>query len=81
MSLFHPSIRLPLWAAFALPAAAYLYRSITRGFDFRLDLPLDVLVLAMFAFVLGLAMWSRRAAAIQRDDDAAKEQRAERDEP
>ena len=81
MSLFHPNIRLPLWVAFVLPAAAYLYRSIARGFDFRPDMPVDVLVIAMFAFVFGLAVWSRRAAANQRDDDAAREEHGEHAEP
>jgi hypothetical protein len=63
MTVFHPRLRMPLWLAVALPAAAYLGRSVLRGFDFRPDLPIDLVVLVMYAFVLLAAFASRRAAA------------------
>jgi hypothetical protein len=55
---------MPLWAAVALVAAAYLYRSIARGFDFSLDWPIDVILLGTFVLLLvavGLARRSRAA--------------------
>lgn len=73
MSLFHPKSRLPLWAALAIPAAAYLYRSISRGFDFRPDVPSDIIVFAVFAVGLGAIAWSRRTLANERDDKTADE--------
>ena len=55
-----PRVRLPLWAALALPAAAYVVRSVARGFDFAPDLPIDAIVLALLAVVVGAAAWIRR---------------------
>lgn len=74
MSLFHPTARMPLWLALALPLAAYLYRSVMRGFDFAPDLPIDALVLAIYLLVLGAAISSRRTAAKTSTDDASEQQ-------
>lgn len=52
MSLLRPGIKIPLWAAVGLPAAAYLVRSIARGFDFRPDFPGDILAAGLFAVCL-----------------------------
>ena len=53
-----PRIRLPLWEAAALPAAAYAVRSMLRGFDFRPDLPADAVAFGG----LGLLMLAVGAA-------------------
>ena len=80
MSLLHPRFRLPLWAVIALPLAAYLYRSVARGFDFRPDMPIDLVVLAMFAVIVGLAVWSRSASADERDEETGDQQHDEGDQ-
>jgi hypothetical protein len=48
-------------------AAAYVVRSVMRGFDFRPDLPLDAVAIALIALVLGLVAYSR---ATQEDESA-----------
>lgn len=55
-----PRMRIPLWAAVAIPAAAYAIRSLARG-SIAPDLPADAVVLASLAVVLVLA--SRYASA------------------
>ncbi len=77
MSALHPRTRLPLWAALVLPAAAYLYRSMSRGFDFRPDMPYDAIALAAFAIVFGAVAWSRRTAAQERHEQPTDEQDGE----
>jgi len=73
MTLAHPEIRMPLWAAVAIPAVAYLVRSIVRGMDFTPDLPMDALVFGGLA-VLVLVVWlARRAAPHQGDDGSTKQ--------
>ncbi len=59
-----PSIRLPLWAAVAIAAAAYTLRAIGRGGDFSPDLPGDVLAAALLAggiLIVGAVRWSGRS--------------------
>ena len=80
MGGLHPKIRMPLWLAVALPLAAYLFRSAMRGFDFRPDMPIDLVVLAMYAFVLAIAIVSRRAAAEEANEHPTDEQEQERHE-
>jgi hypothetical protein len=48
---------MPVWAAVAAVAAAYALRSIIRGGDFRPDLPIDAILLAILA-VLIAARWA-----------------------
>lgn len=76
-----PRFRMPLWAAFAIAGAAYVVRSITRGFDFRPDLPMDAILLVLLVLAVGLVGWLRADDA-RRDaeesahgDDADKEPR------
>jgi len=57
--VIRPSFRLPLWAAVALPAAAYVLRSLIRGGDFTPDLPGDAIAYGLLAFVV-LAVWLAR---------------------
>lgn len=56
-----PRLRIPLWAAVAVPAAAYAIRSIIRGY-WMPDLPGDAVVLGILAAVLLLGRSYRRSA-------------------
>lgn len=60
-----PRMRIPLWAAVAIPAAAYAIRSIARG-TLAPDLPGDAVVMASLTIVLLLA--ARYGAAAQRSN-------------
>lgn len=62
-----PRIRIPLWSAVGIVTAAYVVRSVIRGFDFRPDLPVDLVVLALLAVVIGLVAFMR---ADTRDEPA-----------
>ena len=65
---------MPLWLAVALPVGAYVVRSLMRGFDFRPDMPIDALVLALYLVVLSAAYFSRRAAAKEGQDEPTDEE-------
>jgi len=54
-----PRFRLPLWAAIAIPAAAYAVRSIARGFDFVPDMPTDAIVAALLLAIVAVVAWRR----------------------
>jgi len=74
MGLLRPKIKIPLWAAVAIPAAAYLIRSIGRGFDFRPDIPDDIIAMAVFVIALVIVgVFRRRARSDQSDDTASSE--------
>jgi len=51
---------MPLWAALAIVLAAYVVRSVSRGFDFAPDLPGDAVALISLLVVLVLVGWLRR---------------------
>ena len=69
-----PQVRMPLWAAVAVPAAAYCIRSIARGFDFSPDLPDDVLVFGMLAvLLLAVAIARRSNSAYLRNEELTNE--------
>jgi hypothetical protein len=68
--MIRPSIKLPLWAAVALPAAAYVVRSLIRG-SFALDLPLDLVAYALLAFVVIAVGIGRARLAHEPDDEGA----------
>lgn len=82
-----PHVRMPLWAAVAIPAAAYLLRSALRA-SLRPDLPEDGVVLVVL--VVALAFATRYGSAAQRrkgelerevgSDDSTKGQRGQDDE-
>lgn len=58
-----PRIRLPIWAALAVPAAAYVVRSLVlRGGDFTLDLPDDLIAAGVIAAAIALVSYARRSA-------------------
>ena len=62
MTLLHPDVRIPTWAAVAVVAAAYVVRAVlVRGDDFRPDLPVDLVVAALLALLLGLRAMLRRS--------------------
>lgn len=71
MGLLRPKIKIPLWAAVAIPAAAYLIRSIGRGFDFRPDIPDDIIAAIVFAIALVIVGAFRRRAPSNPGDDTA----------
>lgn len=54
-----PGFTLPIWAALAIPGAAYLVRSVIRGMDFRPVLPDDLIVLVVLAVGTVAVIWSR----------------------
>jgi hypothetical protein len=61
---------MPLWAAVAIVAAAYVLRSIMRGFDFSPDLPIDAILLGAFAVLLAIVGVARSLTAADHPDDA-----------
>jgi len=62
VTLLHPDVRIPTWAAVAVMAAAYIVRAVLmRGGDFRPDLPVDLVVGALLAVLLGLRAALRRS--------------------
>lgn len=71
---FRPSLRLSLWAAFAIVGAAYLLRSLViRNGDFSLA-PLDLFVLAVFIVgVLLVGVARRSESAHSRSDESRDE--------
>lgn len=81
--MIRPRIRLPLWAAVALPAAAYVVRSIIRGWDFTPDLPGDAIAYGLLALVVAMIALARargfdsrneKLAAEMDDEDGASEE-------
>ena len=62
-----PRLRMPLWAAVVIPAAAYAVRSLVRG-SATPDLPADALAFGALALVLGLAALYRASAHGSRDE-------------
>jgi hypothetical protein len=64
---------MPLWVAVAIAAAAYVARSVWRGFDFRPDLPADIVAVVALAVMLGLVAWARHIAAAPDEDECATE--------
>ena len=60
---------MPLWAAVAIPAAAYALRSAIRG-SLRPDVPQDIVVLVA---LLGLLALSLAASAQRRSDELTAE--------
>lgn len=76
--MLRPRIRIPLWAAAAVPAAAYLFRSIVvRGGDFRPDLPVDAIIAAMLVVGIAITAWYRSGSAKAADEQVAREQDGE----
>lgn len=54
-----PRIRMPLGVAAAIVVGIYVVRSATRGWDFRLDLPIDAIVGVAFLLVMGAVAYLR----------------------
>lgn len=63
--MLRPRVRIPLWAAVAIPAAAYGIRAIAWR-SFRPDLPGDAIVLS--ALLVGLALYAALGSASKRRD-------------
>lgn len=67
-----PRLRMPLWAAAAVPVAAYALRSLLRG-SLRPDMPGDAVVLGALAFALALAALYRAPSSQSPDDDLSED--------
>jgi hypothetical protein len=65
---------MPLWAAVTVVAVAYVIRSVSRGFDFRPDVPFDILLLAIFAGMVIAIILARRSVATDEAPDRLGEQ-------
>jgi hypothetical protein len=57
--MLRPNVRIPLWAAVGVPAAAYVWRSAGRGWNFSLD-QTDLLLGVLLLILVGLAAIARR---------------------
>lgn len=85
--MLRPHVRMPLWAAVAIPAAAYLLRSALRA-SLRPDLPEDAVVLVVLVVALAFATRYGSAAQHRKSDlerevgggDSRESQRGENDE-
>lgn len=64
-----PRFRLPIWAAFAILAAIYVGRSALRGFDFRPDMPVDIVVVVAFLVLVAVVTHVRATFGDATDDD------------
>lgn len=69
--MLQPRLKMPLWAAVAIPAAAYLLRSAVRG-TLRPDLPADAIALGALVVMVLLAT-TLGSSAHRRDEDAGEE--------
>jgi hypothetical protein len=67
--VIRPSFKLPLWAAVAIAAAAYVVRSIARGGDFTPELPGDAVVYVLLVLVVAAVGLGRARAAHEGDDE------------
>lgn len=70
--MIRPRFKLPLWAALAIPGAAYVLRSLVlRRGDFALDMPQDVIAAAVLAVGVATAALVRaRYSDAEQDPDA-----------
>ena len=71
--MIRPSFKLPLWAAVAIAAAAYVVRSIARGGDFTPELPGDAVVYVLLLLVIAAVGLGRARAAHESDDELTGE--------
>ena len=67
-----PRFRMPLWTALAVAAGAWAIRSVMRGFDFGLDLPMDAIVLAMLLIVVAMVAWVRAQDTSENAEDVSE---------
>lgn len=73
--MIRPNIKLPLWVALALPAAAYVVRSLMRGGDFTPDLPGDAIAYGLLiVVVVAVGLARARANAPDDGDDESADQ-------
>ena len=80
--MLRPRIRIPLWAAAALPVAAYVFRSVfLRGGDFRPDLPVDAIIAVLLVLGIAITAWYRARTPHAPDGKVASEQDDEGQSP
>lgn len=60
---------MPMWAAVAVVAAAYVLRSALRGWDFRPDMPIDAILAVMLVALLLLRGFAARSASSDEGDE------------
>ncbi|MDZ4169102.1 MAG: hypothetical protein U1E26_05555 [Coriobacteriia bacterium] len=69
-----PRIRLPLWAALAIPGAAYVVRSLViRNGDFSPDMPGDLIVAIIIIAALILVGQARASNGEEATEDHAED--------
>jgi hypothetical protein len=72
--MLRPRLKMPMWAAAAVVAVAYVARSGLRGWDFRPDLPIDaVLATTLVALIVLRGTLARSAPAGQPDEQRPSE--------
>lgn len=64
---------MPLWAAAAIPVAAYVVRSFLRGGDFTPDVPGDLIAYGLLVLILAAVALGRARAADEYDDELPDE--------
>jgi hypothetical protein len=79
--VIRPSFKLPLWAAAAIAAAAYIVRSVARGGDFSPELPGDAVVYGLLVLVIAAVGLGRARAAHEGDDELTDDVDQEDDPP
>lgn len=79
--MLRPTIKIPLWAAAAIPVAAYVVRSAARGMEFAPDLPGDAIVFGALALVIAAAAIARRSRASEGSDSKGADQVDDQDRP
>jgi hypothetical protein len=65
-----PRIRLPLWSVPVIVVALYATRSVLRG-SWRLELPMDAVILVMVVIVMVVVHRLRAIAEQEEDEDNA----------
>lgn len=76
--MLRPSLKMPLWAAVGLPAAAYVLRGILRGMYFAPDLPADAVVIGVWILVIAVAAAVRTSSTNHGGDELTDDMDDER---
>ncbi len=75
-----PRFKIPLWAAFAVPVAAFIIRSVgIRGGNFSIDVPEDLIVFAVLGGAVAAVAWARRTLSGPSEDESGADSAPEVD--